>query len=96
MHDWTLLRLTVDWETGEAVLDLVWAGSPAQLRAHEVREIRVPRAFPWGPSVSVNKVYGPTQGPDGASSFKIEMQSGDIIEIIAKSFDLPSGARKPA
>ena len=96
MHDWTLLSITVNWKVGEGVLELVSPVGPAILRAHEIQEIRVPRAFPWGPSVSVNSVHGPTQGPNGISSFKIEMQSGDTIEIIAKPIDLPAGARKPS
>jgi hypothetical protein len=37
-----------------------------------------PKNEPWGPSVSINRVHEPQPG-----TFKIELQSGDILHIAA-------------
>jgi hypothetical protein len=88
MHDWTLNRLTVDWEAGEVEVSLdMWQG-PRLIRALGLKHLRVGREFPWGPSVSVNGVVGPTAVEDG-HLLLIEMQSGDPIEIVASSFQMP-------
>jgi hypothetical protein len=44
----------------------------------------------WGPSVSVNRVVGPTEYGDGLSHLALRMSSGDVIEVVAKVFDLPA------
>jgi hypothetical protein len=96
MHDWTLLSLRIDWESGE--VSIVVRGPKAE---HEVRvsgalEIHVPRALPWGPSASINTVAGPTVIERGLSSLDIEMQSGDTIRIVARSFNMPDSIGNPA
>jgi hypothetical protein len=45
-----------------------------------------------GPSVSVNQVFGPSDEALGRREPDIEIQSGDHIRIVAKSFDLPTPA----
>jgi hypothetical protein len=44
----------------------------------------------WGPSVSVNRVLGPTDYGEGLFHIAIKMSSGDVIEVVAKRFDLPA------
>ena len=53
-----------------------------------MHELSVPRTFPWGPSVSVNTVEGPVKQENGLAVLSMEMQSGDLIRIVARSFDL--------
>jgi hypothetical protein len=95
MHDWTLISLTVDWETGEATIELRSPAGKRRLLAQALREISVPRAQPWGRSASINAVDGPTVQKEGLSRLAIEMQSGDLIEIVAQSFDIPNNVRNP-
>jgi hypothetical protein len=89
MHDWSLLSLTVDWEIGDACIVVRSPSGHASIRASELRELHVPRHRPWGPSASINIVTGPLQGPDGHASLIIEMQSGDQIQIVARSIEMP-------
>jgi len=89
MHDWTLNSISIDWQSGCAVCRLEGPDAQASLVANGLRELRLPRKFSWGPSVSVNRVTGPIQKSAGLSLISIEMQSGDIIEIEASSFNLP-------
>jgi hypothetical protein len=64
----------------------------AKLTAHGVCELHVPRLNDWGPSVSVNEVFGPSDGASGRRELEVEMQSGDRIRIVAASFDFPQAA----
>jgi hypothetical protein len=89
MHDWSLLSITIDWVSGEAAIQLVSPAGPKELKAHGIADIQIPRAFPWGPSRSINASHGPAPTSDGTATLKIEMQSGDTIKIVAKSFTLP-------
>ena len=93
MHDWSLLSLTVDWTTGEVQLRVQSPSDQTNIHALDLRELRVPRAHPWGPSVSINAVNGPAPREDGLACLAIEMQSGDRIEIVARSFKMPDSAR---
>jgi hypothetical protein len=44
-----------------------------------------------GPSISINAVRGPLGKPSqDTTTLAIEMQSGDVIEITARSFDIPA------
>jgi hypothetical protein len=90
MHDWTLDSISIDWQSGSVVCRLQGPNAPASLVAHGLRELRLPRTFEWGPSVSVNRLTGPVTRDDGLLLLSIEMQSGDTIEIEASSFQLPA------
>jgi hypothetical protein len=93
MHDWTLLSIAIDWKTGAVALHLASSAGQTELRAEDMREIRIPRAQPWGPSVSINTVDGPNPHDEGLLRLAIEIQSGDLIEIVARSFKMPDGVR---
>jgi hypothetical protein len=76
-------------------IDMTWAQRRCRLLVHPVSLVRrtdclvfegvtrllVPNEMPWGPSISINGVTF----VDGKVA--IEMQSGDTIEIIAKSVE---------
>ncbi|NHZ93937.1 hypothetical protein F2P45_33825 [Massilia sp. CCM 8733] len=90
MHDWTFVSLIFDWKGARLSLSLRNSSSEiVSLIAEKVVNLSVPKRDEWGRSVSVNEVTGPTLQPDGTEVLRIEMQSGDIIEITAGSFVLP-------
>lgn len=90
MHDWTLIGVYFDWRSGQVKVDFLNQDSTlVSLIANDVSNLRVPRMNDWGASVSVNGVAKITHLKDGRSRIKIEMQSGDLIEIDAKAFVLP-------
>ena len=89
MHDWTLNNIDIAWKAGTAVIKMKSARGAEFLSALGIRHLQIPHAYPWGPSVSVNRVDGPTIRDDGLAELTIEMQSGDRIEIVAESFSMP-------
>jgi hypothetical protein len=90
MHDWTLVTLSFDWKGACVTLTLRNPKSESVLlKAEGVIRLLVPKRDEGGRSISVNDVTGPTRQPDGTEVLLIEMQSGDVIEIVATSFDLP-------
>ncbi len=89
MHDWALTDLTFNWETACVTIRLSWDSVSRTVTADGVSELLIPRANEWGPSVSVNKVSEVETLPSGLKQLLIEMQSGDIIRIVAKRFALP-------
>jgi hypothetical protein len=93
MHDWTLRSIIVEWEAGTVTIALTGPTVTATLVGHDVQNLQMPRHFAWGRSVSVNQMDGPTPVADGFFRLSVEMQSGDIIEIVAASFDLPGPQR---
>ena len=92
LHDTTLLELRTLWDSGDLTLTLR-AGSESapnlQIRGLAARLVEWPRRHPWGSSVSINEVRGPTRTADGeAWRLEIEMQSGDAIVLEARQFQL--------
>ena len=92
MHDWTLLGLSIDWTKGTARIELWSSGGARVLTAAGLKSAVVPRASPWGPSSSINGYCGPVRTEDGTSRLVVEMQSGDVIEIVADEFLMPPDA----
>ena len=98
LHDSTLTKLEVIWETGEGTL-YIQTGLDALLSARikmvGLRKLECPRSQPWGISESVNAVRGPRITEDGASQrLEIEMQSGDEIVLEAAEFALSCRAMR--
>ncbi len=90
MHDWTLISISFNWKGGDATLHFLNSESnSATLLAHGVSMLIVPRKLEWGRSVSVNSVKGPFDLADGKMKIEVEMQSGDVIEIVAETIMLP-------
>src|SRR5215469_6118687 len=89
MHDWTLLSIHFEWKTAVVRLSFRDNRSPVSVLAEGVVDLHVPQVREWGPSVSVNKVRGPSNETNRLSKLEIEMQSGDVITIVASSFVLP-------
>lgn len=89
MHDWTLMEILVDWAAARVEINFLDNKSTRQkIIADGVIELNVPRHCEWGESLSVNEVKGP-QIREIGFFILIEMQSGDGIELLAKSIVLP-------
>ena len=88
LHDAVLEDIKFDWENGKTVLSFkLHEPDIEQLRrikisCNEVVLLEINRRFEWGKSVHVNEVV-----KENRHSIKIEMQSGDIIQIHANNFD---------
>ena len=80
LHDATLVSINVDWKNKLCTVGCTTASGPKQIQFGGVRFVRVPMDEPWGPSVSILR-----QEQNG-DVFRIEMQSGDNIEVVATHF----------
>lgn len=92
MHDWTLVSLSIDW--AEATIDITFKNGTSNqvcLVAEGLSGLRLSKREPWGESSSVNEVEGPNSLDNGNKYICIEIQSGDKIEIEAKSISVPAG-----
>ena len=88
LHDATLVSISVDWAVGSASILLqpvMRDGAPdsVTIEATGVRYVEIPRRYPWGESVSVNKVE--CEG----GRLIIQVQSGDSIVVGADEIALP-------
>ena len=91
MHDWTLKRIEFDWKQASVTMGLEdTTFASRNLVAEGVQELQVPRTNDWGPSVSVNEVLTIDSLPSGLQRLRIEMQSGDVIQIVAVRFTFPN------
>ncbi len=91
LHDATLESVELRWSSGEAVMRIRTGDATHPQRlvvASAVRRLGCERQMPWGFSVSINEVRGPTAVGDDVSVLEIEMQSGDLIRIEAGAFSL--------
>jgi hypothetical protein len=84
LHDAVLHSVRIEWKVGECILDLAaffepgQEAEPCQLVFRGIRNVTIPRAEPWGPSIFINKILQPS-----SNVFQVEMQSGDVLEIVA-------------
>ena len=89
LHDAALVGIDVDWDSGEVTVRLrVPHHERARITARAARLLECPREQPWGPSASVNEVRRIAHGAEPTSRLEIEMQSGDMIVIVAAIFEL--------
>jgi hypothetical protein len=90
MHDWTLVSVSFDWARGSVHCALRnYESKTVSLIAEKVYSLHVPRLEEWGPSVSIQAVIGPLTIDGERQKLQVEMQSGDVIEIVAQKFVLP-------
>lgn len=88
LHDAPVSRIVVDLENRECRIELHAFVSPGvdavayDLVFDEVRQVDVPSEHPWGHiEPSINR-----QWLDDDSVFRIELVSGDVVVLIARSF----------
>jgi hypothetical protein len=77
-HDATLLTLSFDYENGEGEITLKTQSNIVKLSVYNIQEAIIPRANPWGKSISINEIIYDSE------VLKIQMQSGDLIKINCK------------
>lgn len=89
LHDSVLHTVRVDWADATCVCEIsafVEPGNEAQPRELVFRcleSLELPRQQPWGPSVFINRALQPSP-----RTFQLEMQSGDVIEVVAAEVEL--------
>jgi hypothetical protein len=88
LHDAPVDSVHIDWKTKTCAIALHVFLTPGvravahRLHFFDVRSLSLPHEEPWGPSFYVNEA----SYRDGI--FRIQMQSGDTIEIVATGFSL--------
>jgi hypothetical protein len=83
LHDAVLDEVRFDWKL--ARLEMLFSAGIGRvvLTAESATSVNIPCRMPWGPSSQVNTV---TVGPSGGvMQIEIEMQSGDTLQVQAKS-----------
>jgi hypothetical protein len=80
----------MDWDVGVVVLRIDTDEGHRELHAFDVTSLSMPRAHPWGRSVSINSAH--YAHSDAGLVLSLEMQSGDTIVVAAKTFDWRSSA----
>jgi hypothetical protein len=92
LHDATLNAVNFDWSSG--IVHITLEISVATFGVIEARgvttELRCPRLLAWGPSSSINSAAVETLAE--VQRLKIEMQSGDVLEICAREVEFRPGA----
>jgi hypothetical protein len=86
MHDWILRTILCEWEERRVTLSVYTFQKDARLVAEQVADLKIPLRREWGPSVHINEVRGPLPAEEGRQRLEIEMQTGDLITILAGSF----------
>ena len=89
-HDATLTGISLDWptKTVDLAVEIEERGT-VHIKCRGFVRVIVPREEPWGPSVSINGISEPAKHEIGIWALRVEMQTGDMIEILAESFELP-------
>jgi len=92
LRDATLVDVQLDWISGlmrMALRPKGTVGVSLSIVATGLRSLQCPRRFPWGDSVAIDEVVPPVETNEG-SQIEIQMQSGDLIIVLAESFELRS------
>jgi hypothetical protein len=92
MHDWTLSRLAIDWAKKTVWIVVSWRQREMHIIARGLLDLHVPCREEWGPSVSINSITGPERKDKNEWFLAIEMQSGDLITVLAEEIILPTSA----
>lgn len=96
LHDAVLEEISVTWaEFAEVEIRFlpnrayIESGDPVLLTGESLQILRCPQKNPWGPSDFVNRISSTQE--DSCTRIDIEMQSGDVIRVEAKSFNIKIG-----
>ncbi len=81
-----LKSLVVDWLAGTAEISIDHTPSPEQIKRLALRfsglaRLIVPREGEWRGEMGVARIYGPITLEHDRQHLRIEMQSGDVIEL---------------
>jgi len=88
LHDAPLISIHIEWAEKVARLDLEhsWPPIRGSLEFRGLRKFSASLEDEWGPSALVSAVK--TEQVDDGVHVVIEMQSGDVIDILANSYEL--------
>jgi len=88
IHDWTLVSITTTWNVGD--IEFVFKDQKSDIvkgLAYGFTDLKIPKLQPWGKSVSINSLeITPMENND--KKIRLEMQSGDVIEVTAKNIEI--------
>ena len=80
--------MIIDWEKSTLVIKFLNNNSlPVDIIFKSIKYINIPKWDEWGESVSVNKFN--LKNDATYKNIEIEMQSGDVINIIANDVIMP-------
>lgn len=89
MHDWTLVSLILDWQESTLIIKFLNNSSlPMDIICKGIKGINISKWNEWGESVSVNLFN--LKDDTKYKYIEIEMQSGDVINIIATDIVMPA------
>lgn len=87
LHDRVLVAIRFEWRAGTVVFDLSERGPAHRIVLQGVTNLACPRNLEWGPSTSINEAT--LTGEIGQSiKLEIEMQTGDVLTVEAKSMNI--------
>ncbi|HSM95771.1 MAG TPA: hypothetical protein VLT91_06995 [Rhizomicrobium sp.] len=89
LHDATLLFVAFEWELAKVSFAFETREGRVDLFAEGVTDLHIPKKKEWGSRVGVNELRGPSKAEHGLYRIEIEMQTGDVISIVARSFQMP-------
>jgi hypothetical protein len=90
MHDWSLISIHIDWIQSNLKIHLKNTQSEDKIYLVEkFTAFNLSRKNEWGESISINQILNYSTLLNGNIYLKIEIQSGDILEIEAKKIQLP-------
>ena len=80
LHDATLINIEFDWVNALTLVSFKLHLENIVIKFSDCTNVCIPNESPCGQSASVNTI-----SQDG-NTFKIEMQSGDVISVNSSSF----------
>lgn len=88
LHDWSLIGFYINWQQAIIEIELLYATGKARMFVNDFTTLDVSQKNDWGKNISINSSNGPLSLENGLMSLEIEMQSGDLIKIEGKNFEL--------
>src|SRR6266536_6440795 len=83
--------VNIDWPSATAAMQFEPEGDLddpyVRVVVRDLKEIRIPRAEPWGPSEYVYEARFVSRSPT-LGEIQVEMQSGDVLTFVGGSFDV--------
>jgi hypothetical protein len=91
VHDAVLVSVALEWRAGTADIVMKLQAPPARqltIHAEGTSWLCCPREAPWGTSVHVNTASAASANDRQHTIVRVEMQSGDTLELRAQRIEL--------
>lgn len=89
-HDWVLESIEVEWMSRKVFIHVRGPNKKGAIECKGFSIVTVPREESWGPSESVYCLKQHKDDATSAQAVDIEMQSGDVISVVADEITLPA------